>query len=106
VLELDVFWAATAHQDVPALLGRLGPRVRALHVKDGVVGADPFLALSDFDPTHLDQRPAGQGDLAILDILSAARSAELAVIEFDHVAGDVFEAIGASVEFLHRAGVR
>ena len=41
-LEVDLYWAATAKQDVPALLGRLGDRVKALHVKDGFLGPDPF----------------------------------------------------------------
>src|SRR6195256_1911310 len=31
VLELDTYWAAVGGQDVPALLGRLGDRVRFLH---------------------------------------------------------------------------
>ena len=38
VLELDVFWAAVANQDVAALVGRLDGRVRALHLKDGFPG--------------------------------------------------------------------
>ena len=42
VLEVDLYWAATAKQDVAALLGRLGERVKALHVKDGIIGPDPF----------------------------------------------------------------
>ena len=42
VLEVDLYWAATARQDVSALLGRLGDKVKALHLKDGVVGDDPF----------------------------------------------------------------
>ena len=41
VLELDLFWAATAGHDVVALLGRLGDRVKALHIKDGVIGENP-----------------------------------------------------------------
>ena len=41
VLEVDLYWAATARQDVTALLGRLGDKVMALHLKDGVVGDDP-----------------------------------------------------------------
>ena len=74
-LEVDLYWAATAKQDVPALLGRLGDRVKALHMKDGVIGADPFgLDAAPFDPTSLDQRPAGQGELPLLDYL--ARSPE------------------------------
>ena len=36
VLELDTYWAAVG-EDVPALLGRLGDRVRLLHLKDGPI---------------------------------------------------------------------
>ena len=38
ILEVDTYWAAVGGQDVPALLGRLGDRVRYLHVKDGPIG--------------------------------------------------------------------
>ncbi len=38
-LELDLFWALTGGQDVPALVARLGDRLTAVHVKDGVVPA-------------------------------------------------------------------
>jgi sugar phosphate isomerase/epimerase len=102
-LEVDLFWAATAKQDLPALLGRLGDRVRALHVKDGFPGPDP--TDSSFDPTSLDQRPAGQGDVPLLESLAAAPSTEYAVIEFDHYAGDMFEGIQASVSYLNEQGV-
>ena len=35
MLEVDTYWAYAGGADVPALLGRLGDRVVALHVKDG-----------------------------------------------------------------------
>ena len=38
ILEVDTYWAAVGGQDVPALLRRLGDRVRYLHVKDGPIG--------------------------------------------------------------------
>src|SRR6185436_3691100 len=40
VLELDTYWAAVGGEDVPALLGRLGDRVRLLHLKDGPIDED------------------------------------------------------------------
>jgi sugar phosphate isomerase/epimerase len=103
-IELDLFWALTAKQDVPALLGRLGDRVRALHVKDGLPGPDP--AVAPYDRTTLDQRPAGQGALPLEDCLAAAPSAEFAVIEFDYYPGDIFDAIEASVSYLNEHGVK
>jgi sugar phosphate isomerase/epimerase len=108
VLEVDLYWAATARQDVPALLRRLGDKVKALHLKDGVVGEDPFQpGAARMDPTTLDQRPAGQGDLPLLDYLAAAPSTEFGVIEFDYYAGgDIFDGIQASVEYFHANGLR
>ena len=41
VLEVDTYWAFAGGADVPALLGRLGDRVAALHVKDGDGSLDP-----------------------------------------------------------------
>jgi len=108
VLEVDLYWAATGRQDVPALLGRLGDKVRALHLKDGVVGEDPFQpGAARMDPTKLDQRPAGEGDLPLLDYLKAAPATEFGVIEFDHYAGgDIFDGIEASVRYFHEHGLR
>jgi sugar phosphate isomerase/epimerase len=104
-LEVDLYWAATAKQDVPALLGRLGDRVKALHLKDGFPGPDPTDA--QFDPTSLDQRPAGQGEVPLLESLAAAPATEFAVIEFDHyAAGDIFDGIQASVDYFNEHGVR
>lgn len=99
-LELDVFWAATAGQDVPALLGRLDTRVRALHLKDGVLAADPFAPAASYDPTALELCSFGQGELGLDRILGAATSSEFDVIEFDHFNGDVFEAIDQSATFM------
>ncbi|WP_353115203.1 TIM barrel protein [Microbacterium sp.] len=103
VLEVDVFWAAIGRQDVPALLRRLGDRVRLLHAKDGVLGEDPFLG-GDFG--GLDQRVAGEGDLDLPAILAAAPAAEFAVIEFDAYDGDLFDAIARSAVALRAEGVR
>ena len=106
-LEVDLFWAATARADVPALLGRLGDRVKALHIKDGVIGENPFVVgSSGLDKSTLDQRSAGQGELLLLDYLAAAPSTEYAVIEFDYYPGDIFEGVQGSVEFLNANGIK
>ncbi|MBU5421235.1 sugar phosphate isomerase/epimerase [Cellulomonas hominis] len=106
VLEVDVYWAAVAGQDVPALLRRLGDRVRALHVKDGPLVADPFATAGGYDPASFGQLPAGQGELPVAQILAAVPHAELDVIEFDRAPGDPFEAVAASARFVRevRAG--
>jgi sugar phosphate isomerase/epimerase len=106
VLELDVFWAATAGEDVPALLARLGDRVRALHVKDGIIGPDPMLTDTMPDLTVLDQRAAGGGELPFAEILASAPAAEFAVIEFDHYPGDIFEGIETGVQYFNAMNVR
>ncbi|GAA4478401.1 sugar phosphate isomerase/epimerase [Microbacterium panaciterrae] len=105
VLELDVFWAAIGGADVPALLQRLGDRVRLLHMKDGVIGADPFRSAEGVS-VRLDQRVAGEGDLDIAGILAAAPAAEYAIVEFDQYDGDILDAVTRSAAALRAEGVR
>lgn len=105
VLELDAYWAQVGKQDVPQLLGRLGDRVKALHVKDGAVDTDPFLT-GVFDPAALGQVPAGTGAVPLDAILAAAPSVEYAIVEFDAYEGDLFEGIAAGVAFLAERGIR
>ena len=87
-LEVDTYWAHAGGADVPALLGRLGGRVAALHVKDGD---------GSLDTTR--QVAVGAGSLPIRAILDAAPTA-LRVIELDDTAGDMFEALDASRSFV------
>jgi sugar phosphate isomerase/epimerase len=95
VLEVDTYWAATGGADVPALLGRLGDRVRALHLKDGPLVQDPDV-----------QVPLGQGAMPVPEVLAAATAVEVPVIEFDGYAGDLFEGIAASVAYARGLGAR
>ena len=104
-LELDVYWAAIGGQDVPSLVERLGPRLTAIHVKDGPLVDEPFASGGPFDPSTLGQVPAGQGAIPLDAIIAAATSTEYAVIEFDHFDGDVIDAIGASAEYLGTLGI-
>jgi protein-tyrosine-phosphatase/sugar phosphate isomerase/epimerase len=89
VLELDTYWAAVGGQDVPALLGRLGDQVRMLHLKDGPIDKDAATQL-----------PVGSGALPVPEILRAAPAAELAVLEFDDYAGDVFEGLATGYRYV------
>jgi len=89
VLELDTYWAAVGGQDVPALLGRLGDQVRMLHLKDGPIDTDTAA-----------QRPVGSGAMPVTEILRAATAVELAVLEFDDYAGDVFEGIATGYGYV------
>jgi sugar phosphate isomerase/epimerase len=88
ILEVDTYWAAVGGQDVPELLGRLGDRVRYLHVKDGPVNRqDPQTAL-------------GGGRMPVAAILAACPSAEWHVVELDSCATDMLTAVGDSLAWL------
>jgi sugar phosphate isomerase/epimerase len=92
LLELDTYWAAVGGQDVPALLGRLGDRVRYLHVKDGpVTRDDPMTAV-------------GAGRMPVAQILAAARWAEWHVVELDRCATDMMTAVADSWAWLTGPG--
>lgn len=105
-LEVDVYWAAAAGQDVPELVGRLGSRVRALHLKDAAHAVDVFAAGGDYVPAILGQRALGTGGLAIDATLSVAPDGCIPVIEFDHVDGAVEAAIAASITHLRATRAR
>ncbi len=105
-LELDLFWALAGGQDVPALVSRLGSRLVAVHVKDGVVpDGNPWApGAPAFGTESLDQRHAGTGIVPLADSLRAASDVKYAVIEYDNPPGDVFEDIAASYAFLRDGG--
>lgn len=105
VLELDAYWATVGKQDVPALVERLGDRLRAMHVKDGNTDVDPFI-VTDVDHTAIVQVPAGQGSVSLTAALDAASALEFAVVEYDQYAGDIFEGIAGTVAFLAERGIR
>ncbi|MFC1415696.1 sugar phosphate isomerase/epimerase family protein [Streptacidiphilus cavernicola] len=87
-LEIDTYWAAVAGADVPQVLGRLGDRVRALHVKDGpVVKGEPHTAV-------------GAGAMPVPAILAAAPADAWRIVELDTCATDVMDAVAASHSYL------
>ena len=88
VLEVDTYWAEVGGEPAPALLRRLGERVKLLHVKDGPRVQDTMT-----------QTAVGSGGLPIADILAAAPAARV-VVELDAYAGDVFDALAESRRFL------
>jgi sugar phosphate isomerase/epimerase len=93
LLELDTYWAAVGGQDVPALLGRLGERVRYLHVKDGpVTRDDPMTAV-------------GAGRMPVAEILAAAPPGAWRVVELDRCATDMMTAVGDSLAWLASQGL-
>ncbi|MFD7988415.1 sugar phosphate isomerase/epimerase family protein [Kitasatospora indigofera] len=96
VLEVDTYWAAAGGQDVPALLRRLGDRVRLLHVKDGPVTVD----------REVPNVAVGSGLMTVPAILAAAPAAEWHIVELDQCATDRFDAIAESHTYLTSEGVR
>jgi len=93
VLEVDTYWAAVGGQDPVELLARLGDRVKFIHIKDGPLNKD-----------NKAQQPAGQGKVPVIDVIAAAKSLEVGVVEFDDYAGDIFEGITESLSFLTASG--
>ena len=86
-LEVDTYWAQVGGADVPALLGRLGARVLALHLKDGpAVKNEPMVAV-------------GSGVMDVPSILGAAPDA-WRIVELDACATDMFEAVAGSHAYL------
>ncbi|MFC7465045.1 sugar phosphate isomerase/epimerase family protein [Brachybacterium sp. GCM10030252] len=92
ILEVDTYWAAVGGADVPALLGNLGDRVQLVHLKDGDLAEDPS-----------GQQPLGGGKMPLAETLKASAGVAYGVIEFDQYAGDIFEGIAASLEYLRSA---
>ncbi|CAH0122887.1 Inosose dehydratase [Microbacterium sp. Bi121] len=105
-IELDLFWALTGGQDLPALVKRIGSRLVAVHVKDGVVPATNPWAPGEgsFASDSLDQRHPGAGDVPLAESLRAGTGIRFAVIEYDHAPGDVFEDVAAGYAFLRDGG--
>jgi sugar phosphate isomerase/epimerase len=85
--EVDTYWAQVGGADVPELLGALGDKVLALHVKDGpAVKDEPHVAV-------------GAGVLDVPAILAAAPEA-VRIVELDSCATDVFDAVAESYAYL------
>ena len=92
VLEVDTYWVAVGGQDPVQLLQRLGDRVKFIHIKDGPLTTDTTA-----------QQPAGQGRVPVLEVIAAAGSLEVGVVEFDDYTGDIFDGIAQSLAFLQAA---
>ena len=101
-LEVDAFWATVGGEDVIALLGRLGDRVHALHIKD----TDKDVAgMPMMEAVGTGQLPAGKGQLPMAEVIAAAPACEYVVIEFDKYEGDVFVGIKESYDYLAGLGL-
>ncbi len=94
LLEVDTYWAAVGGQDVPALLSRLGDRVRLLHLKDGPAD-DPMSPMT----------AVGTGVIPVAQILAAAPAVEWNIVELDDCATDVLTAVRESAVWLRDHGL-
>ncbi len=88
ILEVDTYWAVVGGADVPALLGALGDRVVALHIKDG-----------DGSRDTKKQVPLGSGSIPIWDFV-AARPDALRVVELDDSEVDMIDAVEQSYAYI------
>lgn len=95
ILEVDTYWAKVGGADVPALLKRLGDKVRYLHVKDG-----PAAAKEDA------MTAVGSGVMPVAEILAANPAVEWHVVELDRCDTDMVQALADSYTYLTTAGVR
>lgn len=89
--ELDVYWAAYAGKNPLDVLSALKHRVPLLHIKDGTLEQDaPHTAV-------------GKGKLEIAAILHAAETetvAEWFIVELDHCASDMMQAVRDSYAYM------
>ncbi|HKY55884.1 MAG TPA: sugar phosphate isomerase/epimerase, partial [Anaerolineales bacterium] len=92
--EVDVYWVQTAGQKPVEVVRHLGARAPLLHIKDGpcVIEA-PMTAL-------------GEGVVDIPDVVAAGTgSTEWLVVELDHCATDMMEAVQKSYRYLVEKGL-
>ncbi|MGN7251999.1 MULTISPECIES: sugar phosphate isomerase/epimerase family protein [unclassified Arthrobacter] len=94
-LEVDTYWVAVGGQDPVDILTKLGHRVKFIHIKDGPLNTDTKA-----------QQPAGQGKIPVWDVIGAAKSLEVGVVEFDDYSGDIFDGITQSLAFLNPASAK
>ncbi|MBO0810505.1 MAG: TIM barrel protein [Microlunatus sp.] len=92
MLEVDSYWAHVGGADVPALLGRLGDRVQALHLKDG-----------DGTRNNKNQVAVGDGVIPVWDFVKATPNLKYGVIELDDSELDRFDCIAKSFAYLSGA---
>ena len=88
ILEIDTYWVEVGGASAPDVLAHLEERVRFIHVKDGPKTRDTQAQL-----------PAGQGEMNIPAVLAAAPGA-VRVLEFDAYAGDVFQGLAESLQYV------
>jgi sugar phosphate isomerase/epimerase len=92
--EVDIYWAQVGGADPAEVVTALGHRVRFLHVKDGpaTTPSEPMVAV-------------GSGAVDVPSALGAGDAVAWHVVELDHCATDMYEAVGDSQRYLARLGL-
>ncbi len=94
LLQIDTYWVRTAGHDPAAVVRQVNRRAPALHIKDGPAVLDqPMLAVGD-------------GVLDFPAVIAAAEGrAEWLIVELDHCATDILEAVRRSYDYLSGKGL-
>ena len=93
--EMDCYWITQAGYDPIAMLHRLGPRVRMLHLKDRKPG---FPSSNDMTQASAHFTEVGSGSIDWPSILAVAQKmrVEHYFVEQDHIDGSPIESVRAS----------
>ncbi len=90
--EIDTYWAATAGVNPSKVVADFGARAPFLHIKDGPAEK------GDRMYNHV---PAGKGKVDVPGIAHAGNGhTKWMIVEFDEYAGDIFEGMQTSIEYL------
>lgn len=100
--QMDVFHAFYGGADPARLIAQHAPRVSSLHLKDLKKGA-PVTAGAAVGTPDIDV-PVGSGQLDMLAVLAAARTAGTAIYYLEDESADPLGNIPRSVEWLERVG--
>jgi sugar phosphate isomerase/epimerase len=92
--ELDTYWIQTAGRDPVSIVNRFGARAPLLHIKDGPANSKDAQTVA-----------VGDGHLDFAAIIEASGGhADWLIVELDHCATDMLQAVDKSFHFLVKAG--
>ena len=95
--EVDTYWVKVAGHDPSEIVRLLGSRARLLHIKDGPARWNDSLPKDVVEP----MTPVGKGTQNFPSIVKAADGhTEYMVVEMDKTAGDIYEALKESYDYL------
>jgi sugar phosphate isomerase/epimerase len=95
LVELDAYWATMGGADPAEVLGRLGERVRLVHVKDGP-------ARSYEDDVMV---PIGEGGIDWAGSLATPSGVQWHIVELERLHIDTFEALRRSYDHMVGSGI-